>query len=196
MLLSALVADVVAALHALAYHTDLLPVSPEGVPPQHGDHALVFAVRAVYAVTAQRLLTPCLATAFLHNLAAYAMIGMRRHSLLLCFYLSGLAVNIFCCYWLIPQMPLEGAALALTITKVWVAILTVSFFQATARPMTAAQWGLMLATIGVSVGLWYGCGLVLPREVAEIAGLLPLLALLWRWRPPSAFERSGSAEAA
>ena len=34
------------------------------------------------AATAQRLLTPCLATAFLHNLAAYAMIGMRKHTLL------------------------------------------------------------------------------------------------------------------
>ncbi len=157
---------------------------------------LIYGEHLKTAVTAQRLLTPCLATAFLHNLAAYAMIGMRRHCLLFCFYLSGLAVNIFCCYWLIPQMPLEGAALALTVTKVWVAILTVSFFQATARPMTAAQWGLMLAAIAAGVGLWYGCGLVLPRELAEIAGLLPLLALLWRWRPPSAFERSGSAEAA
>lgn len=157
---------------------------------------LIYGEHLKTAVTAQRLLTPCLATAFLHNLAAYAMIGMRRHTLLLCFYLSGLAVNIFCCYWLIPQMPLEGAALALTITKVWVAILTVSFFQATARPMTAAQWALMLAAIAASVGLWYGSGLVLPREIAEIAGLLPLLALLWRWRPPSAFERSGGAEAA
>ncbi|MCI7567800.1 MAG: polysaccharide biosynthesis protein, partial [Desulfovibrio sp.] len=85
---------------------------------------------------------------------------------------------------------------SLTITKVWVAILTVSFFQAAARPMTAAQWGLMLGVIAAAVGLWYGLGLVAPREVAEIAGLLPLLALLWRWRPPSAFERSDSAGAA
>ena len=153
---------------------------------------LIYGEHLKHAVTAQKMLTPCLATAFLHNLAAYAMIGMRRHTLLLCFYLSGLIVNVACCWWLIPRMPLEGAALALTITKIWVAILTVSFFQWAARPMTAAQWALMLGVIAAAMGLWYGLGLVAPREVAEVAGLLPPLALLWRWRPPSAFEPSGS----
>ena len=132
------------------------------------------------AVTAQQLLTPCLATAFLHNLAAYAMIGMRRHKLLFGFYLSGLAVNIVCCCTLIPASPLVGAALSLTITKVWVAILTVSYFQWAARPMSLGQWALMGACAAASVGLWWSVGLFLPREVAELAGLAPLLALLWR----------------
>lgn len=147
------------------------------------------------AVTAQRLLTPCLATAFLHNLAAYAMIGMRRHRLLLVFYVSGLVCNLVCCLTLIPAMPLEGAALSLTITKVWVALLTVGFFQWAARPMTAGQWGLMLLAAVVSIGLWWCTGLVLPREVAELAGLVPLLALFWRWRPPPPFEKAPEADA-
>ena len=130
------------------------------------------------AATAQRLLTPCLATAFLHNLAAYAMIGMRKHTLLLFFYLSGLVVNIVCCLTIIEPMPLEGAALSLTATKVWVAILTVGYFQWVARPMSLGQWLLMLAAIAVAVGLWWSLGMILalPREVAELAGLLPLLA--------------------
>ena len=140
------------------------------------------------AVRAQQLLTPCLATAFLHNLAAYAMIGMRRHRLLLAFYVSGLVLNIICCFMLIPDMPLEGAALSLTITKVWVAILTVGFFQWAARPMSAGQWLLMLAAIMVSLALWQVTGKVAPREVAELVGLVPLLALFWRWRPPPPFE--------
>lgn len=140
------------------------------------------------AVRAQQLLTPCLATAFLHNLAAYAMIGMRRHRLLLAFYVSGLVLNIICCFMLIPDMPLEGAALSLTITKVWVAILTVGFFQWAARPMSAGQWLLMLAAIMVSLALWQITGKVAPREVAELVGLVPLLALFWRWRPPPPFE--------
>ncbi|BAV92443.1 lipopolysaccharide biosynthesis protein [Candidatus Desulfovibrio trichonymphae] len=144
------------------------------------------------AVTAQRLLTPCLATAFLHNLAAYAMIGMRRHVLLLFFYLSGMAVNIICCCTLIPAMPLKGAALSLTVTKVWVALLTVSFFQWTIRPMRLAQWVLMLAAAVSGVVLWWGTGLVLPREAAELAGLAPLLALLWFWRPPPPFEKEAA----
>ena len=144
------------------------------------------------AVRAQQLLTPCLATAFLHNLAAYAMIGMRRHRLLLAFYVSGLVLNIICCFTLIPAMPLEGAALSLTITKVWVAILTVGFFQWAARPMSARQWLLMLAAIMVSLALWWLTGKMAPREVAELVGLVPLLALFWRWRPPPPIEKKAA----
>lgn len=150
---------------------------------------LIYGPNYASAVTAQQLLTPCLATAFLHNLAAYAMIGMRRQKLLLYFYLSGLALNIVCCMTLIPSMPLEGAALSLTFTKVWVAVLTVSFFQWAAKPMSLSQWALMLGAAAASLVLWWGVGLALPREVAELAGLLPLLALFWRWRPPPPFEK-------
>ena len=146
---------------------------------------LIYGPNYASAVTAQRLLTPCLATAFLHNLAAYAMIGMRRHKLLLGFYLSGLVLNIT----MIPAMPLGGAALSLTITKVWVAILTVSFFQWAAKPMTLGQWALMLGAAAASVALWWSVGLALPRELAELAGLVPLLALFWFWRPPPPFEK-------
>lgn len=149
----------------------------------------IYGAHFATAVHAQQWLTPCLATAFLHNLAAYAMIGMRRHRLLLCFYMSGMAVNLVCCFWLIPMMPLEGAALTLTITKVWVAILTVSFFQAKARPMSLAQWLTMLAAGAASVALWWQLGLYVPREVAEICGLAPLLVLFWFWRPPPPFEK-------
>ncbi len=150
---------------------------------------LVYGANYSMAVTAQRLLTPCLATAFLHNLAAYAMIAMCRERLLLCFYISGLVVNVALCFWLIPLMPLEGAALSLTGAKVWVAILTVSVFQWAARPMTLAQWGLMLGMCAAAVGVWWGLRPLAPREVAEMAGVLPLLLLLWWWKPPSAFAR-------
>lgn len=157
---------------------------------------LIYGPNYASAVTAQQLLTPCLATAFLHNLAAYAMIGMRRQKLLLYFYLSGLALNIVCCIMLIPSMPLEGAALSLTFTKVWVAVLTVSFFQWAARPMSLGQWGLLLGAVGASLALWWGVGLALPREAAELAGLLPLLALFWRWRPPPPFEEEAAPQMA
>lgn len=159
------------------------------------DRILTFVYGAGYdtATTAQRLLAPCLGTAFLHNLAAYAMIGMRRHRLLLSFYMSGLALNLALCFWLIPASPLEGAALALTVTKVWVAVLTVSFFQYAARPMTLRQWGRLLMTGGAAVILWGGLGAAgLPRLAAEAAGLAPLLTLLWRWRPPPPWENAGA----
>lgn len=142
-----------------------------------------------YAVAAQQLLTPCLATAFLHNLAAYAMIGMRKQNLLFGFYLSGLIVNIVCCLTLIPASPLNGAALTLTLTKVWVAVLTVSFFQWKTRPMTIVQWLILCSAGLLSVFVWRFSSTYLPRLLAEVLGLLPLLALLWRWRPPSVFEK-------
>lgn len=155
------------------------------------DRFLTFIYGPDYAdaTVAQQILTPCLATAFLHNLAAYAMIGMRRHKLLFIFYLSGMAVNLICCFTLIPLWPLPGTALSLTITKVWVAILTVSFFQWKAHPMSGRQWLLMLGACLASAALWRGLGMYLPRELAEAAGLCPLLALFWRWRPPSLFEQ-------
>ena len=67
---------------------------------------LVYGAQYSTSVTAQQLLTPCVATAFLHNLAAYAMISMHRHRLLFAFYLSGLVVNLICCFTLIPWSPL------------------------------------------------------------------------------------------
>lgn len=156
------------------------------------DRILIFIYGDQYAnaVTAQRILIPCLATAFLHNLAAYAMIGMRQHRLLLGFYVSGLVLNLLLCFFLIPLMPMEGTAITLTATKVWVAILTLTYFQRHAKPMTLAQWGLLLLTILISLGLWLTLRFYTPREVAEIAGLIPLLALLWKWRPPAPWERT------
>lgn len=155
------------------------------------DRFLVFIYGGQYAnaTIVQQLLTPCLATAFLHNLAAYAMIGMQRQKLLLGFYLSGMAVNIFCCFILIPFWPLVGTALSLTITKVWVAILTVSFFQLKARPMTLFQWGTLFIAMGGAFLIWYVAKKLCVREIAELSGLVPLLLLFWKWRPPSLFEK-------
>jgi O-antigen/teichoic acid export membrane protein len=155
------------------------------------DRILVFIYGPQYAGAspAQRLLTPCVATAFLHNLAAYAMISMHRQRLLLWFYVSGLALNVLLCIALIPAFKLEGAALALALTKVWVAVLTVGFFQYVARPMSARQWMLLICAGCTAFGLWRGLGPYAPRELAELAGLAPLLMLLWRWRPPAPWEK-------
>ncbi len=155
------------------------------------DRFLTFIYGPAYASAslAQQLLTPCLATAFLHNLAAYAMISMRCHKLLFVFYLSGLIVNLACCIFLIPLFTLAGAAISLTLTKVWVAILTVSFFQWRTHALTGGQWLLLLGTACSSFAIWQILLPVTPREAAEMCGLLPLMALFWRWRPPSLFEQ-------
>ncbi len=156
------------------------------------DRILTFIYGDPYAiaVTAQRILTPCIATAFLHNLAAYAMMSMRKSKLLLLFYSSGLVVNIALCAYLTAKMPLEGAALAITLTKVWVAICTVSYFQYAAKPMQAYQWLLVIVVPALAFALWWGLLPHTHRLVAEAAGLLPLLILFWFWRPPPAFEKT------
>ena len=155
---------------------------------------LVYGAQYSTSVTAQQLLTPCVATAFLHNLAAYAMISMHRHRLLFAFYLSGLVVNLICCFTLIPWSPLVGAALSLTITKVWVAIFTVGFFQATVRPMGLGQWCILLGTGLAAFLLWHTiASMPVRRELAELAGLIPLVTLFWFWRPPSIFDKKEAA---
>ena len=155
---------------------------------------LVYGAQYSTSVTAQQLLTPCVATAFLHNLAAYAMISMHRHRLLFAFYLSGLVVNLICCFTLIPWSPLVGAALSLTITKVWVAIFTVGFFQATVRPMGLGQWCILLGTGLAAFLLWHTiASMPVRRELAELTGLIPLVTLFWFWRPPSIFDKKEAA---
>ncbi len=160
------------------------------------DRILTFVYGEHYAiaVTAQRILTPCIATAFLHNLAAYAMMSMRKSKLLLLFYSSGLVVNIILCAYLTAKMPLEGAALAITLTKVWVAICTVTYFQYAAKPMLARQWLYVVLVPCLAFGLWWGLTPYTHRIVAEIVGLIPLLVLFWFWRPPAPFEKKAAAQ--
>ena len=151
--------------------------------------AFVYGEHYTIAVTAQRILTPCIATAFLHNLAAYAMMSMRKTSLLMVFYSSGLVVNIILCAYLTAIMPLEGAALSITLTKLWVAICTVSYFQYIAKPMLNKEWLLVIFVPLLAFVLWFGLSPYTHRLVAEVIGLVPLLLLLWKWRPPAPFEQ-------
>ncbi|MBR4742185.1 MAG: polysaccharide biosynthesis C-terminal domain-containing protein, partial [Desulfovibrio sp.] len=150
---------------------------------------LIYGEKFTNAVLAQQILTPCLATAFLHNLAAYVMIGMHKHKLFFCFYASGMVVNLLCCVVIIPRFPLEGAALTLTITKVWVALLTVSYFQRHAKPLTLLEWLLMILVCLISFGLWVGLSSVVQRELMETVVILPMLVLFWFWRPPAPFTQ-------
>ncbi len=162
------------------------------------DRILTFVYGDQYAmaVTAQQILAPCIATAFLHNLAAYAMMSMQKQKLLLVFYVSGLIVNVILCTYLTAWMPLEGASLAIMLTKVWVAIGTVSYFQYAAKPMRLRDWAYVVCVPLLAFGLWWGLSPHVHRLIAELAGLLPLLALLWFWRPPAIFEKNKDQESA
>lgn len=133
------------------------------------------------AVWLQKYLVITVVCAFLHNLAAFLMISMRRERLLLVFYLGVLVLNLLWCALVIPRAPLAGAALAMVLTKGVVALMTISYCQRhlgmiPGRPL------LQLATVALAGAFFYLLGLKhLPREAAEALALIPILGLAWHW---------------
>ncbi len=142
---------------------------------------LIFGPRYHDAIWLQKVLVLTVAFAFLHNLAAFLMISMSLPRLLLLFYLAGVAINLLWCALVMPLSPLLGAALAMVITKGGVAALTVGF----------CQWRLGLIpkkpsfhlTLAALTGVlrYLAAAGRLPRELAEILALAPLLALAFHW---------------
>jgi len=133
------------------------------------------------AIWMQKWLALTVTFGFVHNLAAYLMVAMKKERLLLAFYIGGLALNLVCCALIIPAAPLLGTVLAIVLTKGVVAVLTVSYCQIKLAFFTRRTlFGLAAATL--SGGLIYIIGVPnVCREVFEIAALTPLFALAWRW---------------
>ena len=128
-------------------------------------------------------LVPTVLIAFLHNLAAYMMLSFGRERLLLVFYTGGLALGLAVCALIIPGAPLWGAAVAIVVTKGAVAACTIGYCQRRTGLMNLASAVTALCVAALALALWWGVGRVAPREAAEAAALVPLLWLLWRWRP-------------
>jgi O-antigen/teichoic acid export membrane protein len=128
-------------------------------------------------------LAPSILIAFLHNLAAYMMLALGRERLLLWIYVGGLGAGLALCQLLIPGAPLWGAALTIVLTKALVAVCTVGYCQRRVGLLGLRQLALCAGCVALAGVLWLGLGRVAPREIAEAATLVPLLWLLWRWRP-------------
>lgn len=128
-------------------------------------------------------LAPSILIAFLHNLAAYMMLALGRERLLLWIYVGGLGAGLALCQLLIPGAPLWGAALTIVLTKALVAVCTVGYCQRRVGLLGVSRLALCGACVALAAVLWLGLGRVAPREVAEAAALVPLVWLLWRWRP-------------
>jgi len=143
---------------------------------------LLYGANYADAIWMQQTLVPAVILAYVHNLAAYMMISAQKQTLLLWFYIAGLAVNIVLCVWLIPAMPLLGTTLAIILTKVFVALLTVSYCQARFRLLPGASLFHLGLTVLAGAGLYYAGRELLFREAGEVLALLPVLTLAWRWR--------------
>lgn len=135
-------------------------------------------------------LAPSILIAFLHNLAAYMMLAFMRERLLLAIYTGGLLAGLALCWMLIPGSPLWGSAVAIVATKALVGACTVGYCQRRVGFMDARQLALAGACAALSAGLWWGVSRIGPREAAEASALVPLLWLLWRWRPRKAAPAS------
>ncbi|MFZ5811423.1 MAG: polysaccharide biosynthesis C-terminal domain-containing protein [Thermodesulfobacteriota bacterium] len=144
---------------------------------------LIYGPAYADAVWVQKYLAPTVLFAFLHNLAAYLMLSQGRQRLLLVIYLAGLVLNLGLCAALIPAHALAGAAVAILATKAAVAVATVGYCQKTVGLFTRATLAPVLAAAGLGAALYLGPGRLVPREIAELAAVAPMAALLLRlWR--------------
>ena len=142
---------------------------------------LVFGPRYLEAVWLQKVLVVTVAFAFLHNLAYFLMISMQLPRLLLIFSVVGLAVNLLWCSLVIPWTPLLGAALAMVIAKGSVAALTVGFCQWRVGLIPKKPFLHLALAALAGVLLYLAAAGRLPRELAELLALAPVMALAFYW---------------
>lgn len=138
---------------------------------------LIFGAQYQPSVPVLHALLPAIPAAFLHNLAAYMMISMGRVRELLTVYVTGLAVSLMLCLVLIPGAGALGAGWVISGTRLWMAVGTVGFTALTVPCLNRTH---LLGAVAAALAAWAGHSLLaphLPREWAELAGLLPLLLL-------------------
>lgn len=141
---------------------------------------LIYGRAYAPAFLMQKQLAGCILFAFVHNLASYLMVSMHRQRILLGMYIAGLLFNVAACSLLIPNSPLSGTAYAILATKGVMALMTVSFCQLTIglfSPRDLLHLGLAVAAAAL---LHAGLSEITLREIAELAGLCPLLLHVYR----------------
>lgn len=134
------------------------------------------------AIWMQKYLVFAIALHFIHNLAVYLMISAQRQLIVLIIFSIGLLFNLAVCMTLIPKWPLLGTALAIVLTKGFVALMSVSFCQLRFRMLPFASIAQLLLAIALGAGLYYVGTEYLFREAGEILALGPVAYLAWGWR--------------
>lgn len=157
--------------------------------------ALVFAfagesatvIRLVYgsgfadAAWAQRVLSVTIVIAFVHNLAAYLMMGMGRARLLFVMYAVGLAVNALCCVFLIPGDPLKGTVYAIVLTKAVIIAMTAGYAQARLRILRGRDAWLFVLCAAAGGLLYAGLRPLGLPILPTLAACMPLTGLAAKW---------------
>ena len=124
---------------------------------------------------------PCILSAFLYNLWFYILVCMNRYATLFVVYATALISNVILCFALIPTHGPVGAALAISGTKVFIAITlcTITLLSGLHKP--SAKWLAAFATVGASFVIHALLSSFLPNVLAAFIGLLPLGFLGYRW---------------
>ena len=142
---------------------------------------LIYGAGYDRATWLQKILVATVLCSFLHNLAAYLMMAVRRERVLLVFYLAGLAFNLAACAWLIPRHPLEGAAAVIVLTKGFMVLLTVGYCQRR-MGLIAREARVQTALAVLAGGVLYALGsAALFREAGEVMALAPVAILALKW---------------
>ncbi len=143
--------------------------------------ALIYGPAFHEAIVWQKLLTVAIPIGFLHNLAAYLLLGTGSQKRVLQIYVAGLLLNVILCVAWIPRQPLAGAVGALLATKVAVAAFSLTLAQ---RRFAIIPWRNVAECAGgfaVAVGLWHILRPLVPAEAAVTAACVPLLVLAAAW---------------
>jgi O-antigen/teichoic acid export membrane protein len=90
-------------------------------------------------------------------------------------------VNLLACSLLIPTLTLLGAALAIVLTKVAVASLTVSYCQRQISLIPRGPFIHLALAGGAGLLCYFLAKPLLPRELAEALALAPILGLACYW---------------
>lgn len=143
---------------------------------------LIFGPQYAEAVGVLGILVFCVPFVFLQSLAGFALLSLRQERLLVALFAGGLVFNVAFCSLTVPRWPLAGAAWAMVLSRLLVSGAAVAALE---RRLPVLGWrpaGRLLVATGLGWGLYQALTPLLSREVAEIAGLAPLAATLWRWR--------------
>ncbi|MDD4871423.1 MAG: oligosaccharide flippase family protein [Kiritimatiellae bacterium] len=133
------------------------------------------------AAVLQKFLAFAIPIAFLHNLAAYLMLGSGRERSLLIIYSSGLVLSIALCGTLISASPLAGAAFSILAVKAAVAAATIGFCQRRFGFIEVMPFLEIVTAAAAMICIYLLFRTLIPREIAEFLAIIPPLVVTLRW---------------
>jgi len=135
---------------------------------------LLFGPQYPEAVGVLRILVFCVPFLFFQSLSGFILLSLHQERLLVLMFAGGLLFNLLFCAVVMPARPLTGAALAMVLSRALVTTAATLAAHRRIRLLSGRQWGRLLGATALGWGLYLALSGLLPRELAELVGLLPL----------------------